>query len=82
MVGAAIALASGCMTTQETDQTLPPYASISDAGRDPASMAKPPPDDSDGVLSSIGDAIVLPFRELGEAFESNNKVTNPYANSN
>jgi len=80
ILGGVLALASGCYTTQETDQTLPPYASISDTGRDPASMAKPPPDDSGGVMSSIGDAIVLPFHELGEAFESNNKVTNPYTN--
>jgi hypothetical protein len=82
IIGGVLALASGCYTTQETDQTLPPYASISDAGRDPSSLPKPPPDDSGGVMSSIGDAIVLPFHELGEAFESNNKVTNPYSNSN
>ncbi|MGD0119960.1 MAG: hypothetical protein ABSD30_17975 [Candidatus Binatus sp.] len=76
----ALTLAAGCTTTTETDQTLPPYASISDAGRDPASMAKPPPDDSDSVMSSIGDAIVYPFHLIGEAFESNNKITNPYSN--
>ena len=50
------------MQTQEIDQTLPPYASISDEGRDPASAPKPPPsDDSCGVMCSIGSAIVSPF---------------------
>ena len=30
MVVGALVLAAGCMQTQEIDQTLPPYASISD----------------------------------------------------
>lgn len=80
IVGGALTLASGCMTTQETDQTLPPYASISDAGRDPASLPKPPPDNSGGVMSSIGDAIIYPFRQIGAAFKGSNPVTNPYSN--
>jgi hypothetical protein len=65
MAGGAIALAAGCMQTQEVDQTLPPYASISDEGRDPASQPKPPSsDDSCGVMCSIGSAIVSPFENL------------------
>jgi len=64
MAGGAIALAAGCMQTQEVDQTLPPYASISDDARDPASMPKPPADDSCGVMCSIGTAIVSPFENL------------------
>ena len=64
MAGGAIALAGGCMQTQEIDQTLPPYASISDEGRDPANLPKPQAsDDSCGVMCSIGSAIVSPFRD-------------------
>lgn len=50
-------LAAGCMQTQEIDQTMPPYASISDEDRDPP---KPPPpsDDSPGIMSRIGSAIL------------------------
>jgi len=59
MVAGALALAAGCMQTQEIDQTLPPYASISDEGRDPP---KPPPsDDSPGIMSRIGSAILQLF---------------------
>jgi hypothetical protein len=71
IVGGLLMLAAGCMQTQEIDQTLPPYASISDDAGDPASAPKPPPSaDSGGVLSSIGDAIAYPFHLIGEAFES------------
>jgi hypothetical protein len=84
MVAGALALAAGCMTTQETDQTLPPYASISDEGRDPASVPKSPQsDDSGGIMSSIGNAVMYPFHLIGDAFGSNpNPVTNPYSNTN
>ncbi len=59
MVAGAILLAGGCMQTQEIDQTLPPYASISDEGRDPP---KPPPsDDSPGIMSRIGSAFLKLF---------------------
>ena len=59
MVAGAIMLAAGCMQTQEIDQTMPPYASISDEGRDPP---KPPPsDDSPGIMSRIGSAILHLF---------------------
>jgi hypothetical protein len=64
IVGIAIALAAGCMTQhQQIDETLPPYASISDAGRDPASAPTPTPSasDSPGVMDSIGNAIVYTF---------------------
>jgi hypothetical protein len=55
-------LAAGCMQTQEVDQTLPPYASISDEDRDPASAPKPPPsDDSPGIMSRMGSAIANLF---------------------
>jgi hypothetical protein len=65
MACGAIAFAEGCMQTQEVDQTLPPYASISDEGRDPANAPKPPAsDDSCGVMCSIGTAIVSPFENL------------------
>lgn len=58
MVAGALAFAAGCMQTQEIDQTLPPYASISDEGRDPP---KPPSDDSPGIMSRIGSAILQLF---------------------
>jgi len=59
MVAGAIMLAAGCMQTQEIDQTMPPYASISDEGRDPP---KPPPsDDSPGIMSRMGSAILKLF---------------------
>ena len=60
MVAGAIMLAAGCMQTQEIDQTMPPYASISDEGRDPP--PKPPPsDDSPGIMSRMGSAILKLF---------------------
>jgi hypothetical protein len=62
LASGAITLAAGCMQTQEIDQTLPPYASISDEGRDPASAPKPPPsDDSPGIMSRIGSAVAQLF---------------------
>ena len=55
----AVMLAAGCMETQEIDQTMPPYASISDEGRDPP---KPPPsDDSPGIMSRFGSAVLKLF---------------------
>jgi hypothetical protein len=75
IVATAIAFAAGCVTEQ-VDQTMPPYASTSDAGRNPASA--PSPDASadagsySGVMSStghvIGDVITAPFRAIGDAF--------------
>jgi hypothetical protein len=60
MVASAIMLAAGCMQTQEMDQTMPPYASISDEGRDPP--PKPAPsDDSPGIMSRIGSAVLKLF---------------------
>jgi hypothetical protein len=60
MVAGAILLAAGCMQTQEIDQTMPPYASISDEGRD---RPPPPPsdDDSPGIMSRIGSAFLKLF---------------------
>lgn len=57
MIAGVLMLAAGCMQTQEIDQTMPPYASISDQDRDPP---KPPPpsDDSPGIMSRIGSAIL------------------------
>jgi hypothetical protein len=71
----AVAIAVGCTTTTEIDQTLPPYASISDESRDPASAPTPTPSasssgDSGGVMSAIGDAIMYPFHLIGGAFAS------------
>jgi len=71
-----MALAAGCMTTQEFDETLPPYAYISDQARSPVSAPtlSPPPSssaDSGGIMSAIGTAIVFPFHLIGEAFGSN-----------
>ncbi|MGH7925213.1 MAG: hypothetical protein ACREQH_11560 [Candidatus Binatus sp.] len=71
MVAAAIALVAGCMQTEEIDQTLPPYASISDEAREP--RPAPPANssgDSGGVISAIGDAIAYPFHLIGEALDS------------
>jgi hypothetical protein len=75
IVSGAIALAVGCMSSQEIDQTIPPYASISDEARDPASMPTPAPspsssDDSGGAMHAIGTAIMYPFHLIGEAFGS------------
>ena len=61
MLACAIALA-GCTQTQEIDQTMPPYASISDEGRDPP---KPPPsNDSGGFMSALGSALMFPVRMI------------------
>jgi hypothetical protein len=75
IVGGAIALAAGCMTTQEIDETIPPYAYISDEPRSPASAPTPAPPasssgDSGGIMSAIGTVIVFPFHLIGEAFGS------------
>jgi len=71
IVWGAITLAAGC-TTETTYQTVPPYASISDQDRDPASMPKPAPSgDSGGIMSAIGTVITYPFHLIGEAFGSN-----------
>jgi len=66
IVAGAITLAAGCVTTQTSYQTLPPYASISDEDRDPASAPKPPDSDSDS--GGFIDAIMYPFHLIAEAF--------------
>jgi hypothetical protein len=66
----AITFGAGCVT-EDVSQTVPPYATISDADRDPASApraANTDTGDSGGVTSAIGNAIMWPFREIGEAF--------------
>jgi len=75
-IAGVLALVAGCMQTQEIDQTLPPYASISDEARDPASAPTPAANSSGssgGVISAIGNAIVWPFQIIGEGlgFNSN-----------
>lgn len=62
MAGGMIALAAGCMQTQETDETAPPYASISDEAREPVPMPTPasPDSDSSSVMSAIGSALMVP----------------------
>jgi hypothetical protein len=76
IVACAIAFAAGCVT-EEVDQTIPPYATTSDEGRDPASAPSPASADagsSGGVMSStghvIGDVITAPFRAIGDAFSN------------
>jgi hypothetical protein len=73
IVACAIAFAAGCVT-EEVDQTMPPYASASDEGRDPASAPSPAEGSSGGVMSStghvIGDVITAPFRAIGDAFST------------
>lgn len=72
IVGGMLALAAGCVQTRVIDQTLPPYASISDEARDPASAPKPPQsDDSGGFMSAVGAAIVWPFKIIGEGIGMN-----------
>jgi len=59
--------------TEDVSQSVPPYATISDADRDPASTprsANPDTGDFGGVMSTIGDAITWPFRKIGEAFST------------
>jgi hypothetical protein len=65
ILAGAIALA-GCMQTQDIDQTLPPYASISDDGRDPASAPKPPASDDSGggFMSALGSVLMFPVRMI------------------
>jgi len=75
IVACAITLATGCVT-EETSETIPPYASTSDEGRNPASAPSPAASSdsgsSGGVMSStghvIGDVITAPFRAIGDAF--------------
>jgi hypothetical protein len=73
IVACAIAFAAGCVTEEES-QTMPPYASASDEGRDPASAPSPPASSSGGVMNStghvIGDVITAPFRAIGDAFST------------
>jgi len=75
IVAGAIVFAAGCVT-EETSETMPPYASTSDAGRDPASAPSPAAGagSSGGVMSStghvIGDVITAPFRAIGDAFST------------
>ena len=62
----AVALA-GCVQTQDVDQTMPPYASISDEGRDPASAPKPAAssnDDSGGFMNALGSVLMFPVRMI------------------
>ena len=73
IVACALAFAVGCVT-EETSETIPPYASTSDEGRNPTSAPSPAADagSSGGVMSStghvIGDVITAPFRAIGDAF--------------
>ncbi len=61
IVAGMLAFAAGCVT-ETTDETLPPYANISDTDRDPASAPKPPPsDDSPGIMSRVGSAFLHLF---------------------
>ena len=75
IVACAIAFAAGCVT-EETSETIPPYASTSDEGRNPASGPSPTADagSSGGVMSGtghvIGDVITAPFRAIGDAFSN------------
>ena len=70
MLPGAITPLAGCVQTQDIDQTLPPYASISDDGRDPASAPKPPPsDDSGGFMSGLGIRAYV-SRSVGSMFGS------------
>lgn len=64
MLTGAIVLA-GCVQTQNIDQTMPPYASISDEGRDPASAPKPAAsDDSGGFMNALGSVLMFPVRMI------------------
>lgn len=74
LAACAIAVAAGCVTEQ-VETTMPPYASVSDASRDPASMPLGAPAASssgnyDGFFSRLGDALLSPFRLIGSAFGS------------
>ena len=65
MLTCAISVA-GCVETQNIDQTMPPYASISDDGRDPASAPKPAAssDDSGGFMNALGSVLMFPVRMI------------------
>ena len=72
IVACTLALGAGC-TTEEVSQTVPPYATISDEDRDPASAPRAANQDTSdfgGVMSTVGEAITWPFRMIGEAFET------------
>ena len=62
MLTFAIGLA-GCVQTQEIDQTMPPYASISDEGRDPP-KPQPSNDSGGGFMSGLGSALMFPVRMI------------------
>jgi len=66
MLVCAISIA-GCVQTQEIDQTMPPYASISDEGRDPPKPPPPQDYDSGGFMSALGSVLMFPVRMI-EAF--------------
>jgi hypothetical protein len=79
----AILSAPGCWTHEEVDQTMSPYASISDEARDPASTPKPmavpevvenpAPDEPQGFAAKTGHAIatavLFPFRMVADGLE-------------
>ncbi|HYL58537.1 MAG TPA: hypothetical protein VEU51_06670 [Candidatus Acidoferrales bacterium] len=78
----AILSATGCWSTQEIDQTMPPYASTSDEARDPASaptpvavpeVAEKSAPEEQGFLAKTGHAIatvvLFPFRMIANAVE-------------
>ena len=66
ILGGMLTLGAGCSQTQEVDQTLPPYASISDEGRDPPTMPKQQSDD-DNSRGFFGSA--LHFILVGMGFD-------------
>jgi hypothetical protein len=71
-IACALALGAGCVTEQGNN-TVPPYATISDEDRDPANApraANTDTGDSGGVMSTLGDAIMWPFRAIGNAFST------------
>ncbi len=79
----AILSAIGCWTHEEISQTMPPYASTSDAGRDPASVPtpvavpevveNPQPGEPQGFAAKTGHAIatvlLFPFRMIADGLE-------------
>lgn len=80
LVAAGIALFAGCTTREVIDQTLPPYASTSDAGSEPSSAPSPvvvpevtasepagKPESLLGkVADAIGAAITFPLHMIGD----------------
>ena len=67
MIATAIALSAGCTTREVIDQTLPPYASTSDAGAEPSSVPTPvvvpevtanqPAGKPESMIGKVADAI-------------------------